>query len=558
MRFVLLLVLWLGSPPMAAAADLPPLASPPDGTPTAVRADGRPELMRGFFTQRRTNNLKSAAAGLGAGLLLWGIAARRAGRPEAMRRLRDGLLLALGVVACLAWWNFLRFHYPGHAHPSEFYHYYVGSKYFRELGYTRLYQCAAVADLRAGVLARDSTRRMRDLANNRLETVEAILAQPERCTSHFSPERWRAFQSDVGWIRDRIPPSRWARLQGDHGYNATPVWGILGTVLANTGPLAAGRLLALSLLDPLLLTVMWGFVTWAFGWRVLCVALLYWGTNYTSHFGWTGGAFLRQDWLAASVIGICLMRRGRPAASGFLLATAVLLRIFPVLLLSGIALKAVLEMARSRRLALSAAHRRMVAGGLLALATLVPLSAVTAGGFRAWLDFSDNSRVHLGTPLLNHVGLKTVLSYDHAGRSRLTRDASLDDPVARWKESRQAAFAERQLLFWLLVAGFAALLARASAQAEDWVALALGIGAIPIAAELTGYYHSILLGFGLLWIRRESVGAALCALSALGWGMAEVFQWTDEILTWISLATAVFVTYATAAFCLGTRTPASS
>ena len=186
----------------------------------------------------------------------------------------------------------------------------------------------------------------------------------------------------------------------------------------------------------------------------------------------------------------------------------------------------------------------------------MPLSALTAGGFRAWLDFSDNSRVHLGTPLLNHVGLKTVLSYDHAGRERVARDASLEDPVAPWKEARQRAFAERRALYWLLVLGFAALLARASAGAEDWVALALGIGAIPIAAELTGYYHSILLGFGLLWIRRESVGAALCALSALGWAMADIFQWTDEILTWISLATAVFVTYATAVFCLRSREPA--
>ena len=49
---------------------------------------------------------------------------------------------------------------------------------------------------------------------------------------------------------------------------------------------------------------------------------------------------------------------------------------------------------------------------------------------------------------------------------------------------------------------------------------ALGLGAVPILLEPACYYTSVLLVFGLLWTRREIVGAALCALSAVLWAIA--------------------------------------
>ena len=36
---------------------------------------------------------------------------------------------------------------------------------------------------------------------------------------------------------------------------------------------------------------------WAFGWRVMAVATVFWGCNAPANFYWTGGAFLRQDWI---------------------------------------------------------------------------------------------------------------------------------------------------------------------------------------------------------------------------------------------------------------------
>jgi len=97
-----------------------------------------------------------------------------------------------------------------------------------------------------------------------------------------------------------------------------------------------------------------------------------------------------------------------------------------------------------------------------------------------------------------------------------------------------------------LVGAFALLLARASERQPDWVAAIIALGLLPVAVELTGYYYAVLLAYGLLWTRSPAIGTALCALSALSWLFVEIWHYTAEILTWTSLAAALFVTYAAA------------
>src|SRR5262249_43781758 len=273
--------------------------------------------------------IKIVLATGGAVVLLWGLALRLRGRPDAYKRLRDALILALGLLGGACWWNLFEFHHEGiYFHAWDAYHYYVGAKYFRELGYTGLYRCTAIADAEDGLLEDVRRRQVRDLETNMLRGTQEILAEPEKCKRNFSEERWLAFKHDIDFFRSRAPGRLWADIQVDHGYNPTPVWGILGTTLASTGPASTSQLRVLALLDPLLLLVMWACVGRVFGWRAMCVALLYWGTNYPARFMWVGGAYLRQDWLAAMTIGLCLLRRGRMASAGFMLTLSALLRVF--------------------------------------------------------------------------------------------------------------------------------------------------------------------------------------------------------------------------------------
>ncbi len=95
--------------------------------------------------------------------------------------------------------------------------------------------------------------------------------------------------------------------------------------------------------------------------------------------------------------------------------------------------------------------------------------------------------------------------------------------------------------------GILSLASRVVRDAEDWVVAVLGIGLIPIATELTSYYLCVLLGFAALTCRRQFLGALLVGLSALSWGIVEVWHWYDEVFTWTSLAVVAFVLYATAA-----------
>jgi hypothetical protein len=109
-------------------------------------------------------------------------------------------------------------------------------------------------------------------------------------------------------------------------------------------------------------------------------------------------------------------------------------------------------------------------------------------------------------------------------------------------------FEERVYLFAGLVLGFLILLARAVKNEEDWVAAVLAVGLVPVATELTCYYYSVLLAFGFLWTRRESIGVGLCALAALTCLIATLFDWNDEQYTAMSVATLAFVAFATAPF----------
>src|SRR6185295_7055559 len=159
-------------------------------------------------------------------------------------------------------------------HWHEAYHYYVGAKYFDELGFERLYECAAVADAEDPALRRRvELRKITNLRTNVLGGTAEILADPTRCTRHFSPARWQEFRQDIAFFRERNGVRRWEDAQTDHGYNATPVWTVIGSAAANLSPASDRQLWFLTRIDPLFIVGMVLVIGWAFGWRALCVTL---------------------------------------------------------------------------------------------------------------------------------------------------------------------------------------------------------------------------------------------------------------------------------------------
>lgn len=462
----------------------------------------------------RGNGVSTAAllAALGAvAMLVVAMRAARAGpfyrtasgatERTTLLRLRRTLLAALAVASFTGYFNWGAYHYPDFIHHHELFHYFTGAKYFQELGYTRLYACAGVAEAEQGFRRRVELRGIRDLRTNRFVDGAASLDDAhEECKERFSAERWTAFKRDVAYFREHVSPDGWRRMLRDHGYNPSPLWTMQGASIIGDRP--ASRTLigfgdtmwagALGLFDPALMAAALGAVLWAFGWEAACVAAIFFGTNPLASFTWTGGTFLRQDWLATTVLGICLLRRGHPAAGGASLAYAALLRIFPAGLFLPVVAKMGMTYWRARRVDRAAV--RLLAGAALAVAVLVPLSGWAVGGLDAWPAFFHNTEKQAATPSSNLVGLRTVLSFRRSARASVLADPSKQDAYAPVREARRTAFQALLPVYGILAAVFFFALVRAAARTDGWWRVtALGIAAIPVMTDLSCYYLSLLV-----------------------------------------------------------------
>jgi hypothetical protein len=418
-------------------------------------------------------------------------------------------LAALGVAGGLGWWWFFVVPVWDNVHEHDAFHYFLAAKYFPEVRYDGLYLCALAADLEEG---RDPGARIRDLASNELVPAVTRLDDARACRARFAPDRWAAFRADLDWFRARLAPGEWQQIREDHGFNGSPVWLLGGSLLARA-PGGARALPWLALADPLLLAAMWAGVVWAFGWRTAAVAAVFWGTNGFEGMDWTGGSLLRQDWLAALVLGIACLRKGHRGLAGALLATSTLLRVFPALVVAGVVARRALAAASARSLDPLRGLARFAAGGALATALLVPL-ATWQSGAAAWPAFAANSRKLAGTPLLNHVGLPVLAAFDADRSARRLEQAEAAEPFEEWKRLQRERRAERRSLAVAFALLWATLFARALPSQGDWSAAALAIGAIPVATALTGYYQAALVGMALLCAVRTEVGAVLCLLAA--------------------------------------------
>lgn len=462
---------------------------------------------------------KMAIAGAAALVLAYDAwSAKRRGVDRRHRPPASSLLALLGLIALAAWWNFGAFHFSKYLHHHEFYHYLLGAKYQRELGYTRLYRCVALAQSEMGQTTEVERRWIRDLETNELRPGAEALSDPTACTAHFTPDRWDRFKADVAWFRGRMSDRKWNEVQMDHGYNATPVWTMTATLLTNLAPASRTSLTLLALVDPALLFLMWFAVVRAFGWPTAAVALVWWGTNYPARFYWTGGALLRADWLLLTVLAVCFARRGRLTASGFSLGYAALLRIFPGFLAVGLAAREAWSMWSRRSIRPSREFLQFAGGLALAGALLVPAASLVNSGrvldLDAWRAFAANSRKHLANTSTNRMGLKVAVSFDPDTTVDRVKDLWVDSPWDAWYAARARTFDHRRPFFYVIVGVYLAALLLATRRQPPWVALVLGAGVLVFGFELTCYYYAVVTVFGLLWPTYRWAGAGLCALAA--------------------------------------------
>lgn len=472
----------------------------------ALWPDGR------ILTETREIAAKAilSALALGAWVAMRAPALRR--RP----RLARGVYAVAAAASVIAWWNAGLFHGAGAPEPArprivhywEQFHYQLGSKYAPELGYDGLY-AASLAAQRERVPARRLPARIRDLRNNRIARTADLEPHVREVKARFSAERWERFADDHERFVRANPPAYVDAWRRDLGYNPTPAWTFVARAVNAHVPLGRASLVAFSALDVLLLAAAFGAVFHTFGARIGCASLVLFGLGYAGRYAWIGGAFLRLDWLAAAVVGTCLLERGRPAAAGALFGYATAVRIFPVLLLFGPAVLAVRDTLRGERPRWAL---RLAAGFAAAIAVALAAGCLTGRGADAWGEFAERLVGYRLTSARNNVGLENVVLF---GGEILER--ALAPSGERWglrSEDVIRRRAERRPALWLTQAALLALVAAAAWRATRAQSVVLSMIAFFALAPGPGYYWILLLALPL-YGDGPAVGAALALSLAM-------------------------------------------
>jgi hypothetical protein len=500
---------------------------------------GRPWLFQHhiitYVDEDAATVLKSIIAFAALGLSVWALVRRLSGKPF-RKAIVTYVTIGFGALGVLGYVSADDLGSTNFIHRWELFHYYLGSKYPKELGYKRLYVCAAVAQAELGPSMRAEVldRNIRDLETDVIVPAAPVLEHPEACRSHFTPGRWDDFKQDIRWFRTTANKKFWEGMSTDHGYNPPPVWTMSGHFFGGLFPTVTNTSMTiLASLDTIVFALTFFFVWWAFGLETCCFALLFWGVQFPANGYFTGGAFLRQDWLLYLVLAACLLRKHYWGLAGASLAMSSLLRVFPAIFFAGIGVVTVTYFLKHRRFAPH--HLRVFTGAAVASVILVA-GSVSVAGVDSYGNFVRHIELHHRTPLTNNMGLPVLLSFSAEGRAERTREPSALDEFGRWAEIHQATLEKRRPSYLAVNAFLIGVFYLVVRKIKTlWVAMALSAILVVSLPTLTCYYYTFFLVPALL--AKASPGFTRMTLLALGigalivtWGRVS-YQWDDRFTT---------------------------
>jgi hypothetical protein len=236
----------------------------------------------------------------------------------------------------------------------------------------------------------------------------------------------------------------------------------------------------------------------------------------------------------------CLTRKRYYGLAGASMVYSALLRIFPGLAVIGWLVVAGAHLWKHKKL--SRPMWRMLAGGTLAAAVLLPLSVKVAGK-DSWPQFVSHLEVHDQTPLTNHMGLRVLIGQRLPfeipavgigvgagwGRQKYVEDNKAQDPFGVWMKMRNDRYRKYRFVGYGLTAlfllGFALVVRRIKSL---WIAQCLGQVFIILMSQLTNYYYSFMILLAPLTKGRRQLEAPLFGFAALSQFVSIVFGYYDD------------------------------
>ena len=353
----------------------------------------------------------------------------------------------------------------------SWYHYYLGSKYFGELGYRGLYDQTVAVD---GENAQMFTpfRDIRDLRTYRREPMNYL----QRVRSDgWEHTRWRDFTADVLHFQGRFKLADWKRVLRDRGYNATPTGNWL-YALVSRAPLDSQIKALIGFFDPVLLLLALFAAGRVFGGFKALLAGAWFLIFYGNEFHVFGGPLI-YVFAAATIAFAAALQSDRPRLAGALLGWAAMTRVFPGFLLLGLVVWAV---ARRKRILAT----RVLQGIAAVCALGFVLGCASPRGVSAWQEWTSNIQMHS--------------RFHRFGNSRIglqhlfTHDASLGLEW-RLKEWRRRTW-PKQKGAWLVTAialGLLWTVAVARGVEDPLEAMVLSLAVVFAGIVLSRYYWTV-------------------------------------------------------------------
>jgi hypothetical protein len=377
-------------------------------------------------------------------------------------------------------------------HYHDMLHYYLGTKYFAELGYTGLYAAVVRADFEDARASFDPIAPVRDLSRNELimraRAVDGAIAVP----AMFGPERWEAFKRDVAVFRGAIPPDQWRALVTDHGYNGTPlVTALLGAIARQpwmpTGPFVSWA----STADLLLIAAFAAFLLTRDGWALAAAFLFFTFANPLNEYGFVGGSYLRYCYFVALAAAVFALRRKRLVAGGIWLAAAGWLRIFPLAIYGFLLLRDLASRDWRDRLRSNARLHLAFACATLAIFGATTFAVSEPDRRNPWLAFADKITAHADSSGINQVFLGVPLTYSpavdrlHGGFRR--DEANKLDTKGDWAAAAAQVRRERVWLVFAAAIGLVGLSIAALRRTRGAAVLLPSLLAVFCVMPMTSY-----------------------------------------------------------------------
>jgi fumarate reductase subunit C len=382
-------------------------------------------------------------------------------------------------------------------HPWEQFHFYLGAKHQKALGYFNLYKAAMLADREtANVLG--GIQKTRDLTTFDEVPVSDALQHADAVRARFSPEEWETFKGD--WTAmAKAWPINWTQVMNDHGNSNSPAWSIIANPLTKLFPIGVEGQSWLGWLDMVLMLVLWLFAWQTFGHRVAAIGLFAWAAEPLV-FDYLSGSLLRWDWLFALGMAACFLKRERYVTAGAFFGYAVATKLFPMFFGVALLIRAWFEWRKTRQV--GPQYLQFAKGTVIAGVLAVAISAAMFGT-NTWVEYAQRIQVAQVEKFYSiQYSLKTVyLQFITSGPSEWAQGIF----PSEIKQARpEIDIKDYAFGYWIARLLFTALIAVLIRRANDLEAFLLGPLLVFTWLTVNMYYWNMLglLAMGLA-MRKE-------------------------------------------------------